>query len=351
MNIVWIVLGLALVYFVAKNNPNIGEELRKALQGLIEGFQKYADDAEIKKLLPALIVAIENAQKDNRWDFMEIVSVITLIIRIQQRIDWINKQNSSEPEPEPKPNRKWAIIGGVCTRTDDEWQKMKDIGFTHAWSFHPEYNTKFLGQCRRVGMKYIIMNPTKEFIVEHRNDEAVGGYWFGSHHEPDILGYNEGHKIEDRIRNYKMVRDNDPDILNHPVFLLMDDTKHSEGNYPGWKEGYTDKDHDILVIDSYPFLKGHTYEWMMARAKNFLMTYAKEDVFMPNLQAMYGKSGQYEFIYPDIEKQYREIHSWYGNKFSGAMFYLWGPGAEETGPAEDERLASQCKRVCEIIKQ
>jgi len=100
MQIVWIVLGLALVYIVAKNNPNIGEELKKVLQGLIASFQKYADDTEIKKLLPALILAIENASRDNRWDSMEIVSVVMLIIRTQQRIDWINKQNPPEPEPE-----------------------------------------------------------------------------------------------------------------------------------------------------------------------------------------------------------------------------------------------------------
>lgn len=81
---------------------------------------------------------------------------------------------------------------------------------------------------------------------------GCGGYWADTlGHEPDITDP----PMEERIRFYNTVRQLDPDKQARPVMEMMNNTAYDDfpdGQYPGWKYGFSDLTHDLLLVDCYP---------------------------------------------------------------------------------------------------
>lgn len=178
-------------------------------------------------------------------------------------------------EPELKEPRRMAVLGTCLPGCES---MMKDLGFTHAYGNRmgwPDYN-----ECERLGMKVFVNvrddnnMPSDEFIrktvagytddkgkfIPGWKDRPVcGGYWSDSvgGHEPDITNQPPSdiqRYLDQRKRFYDIVRSLDPDVTNHPVMEMFDCTEYDDfaGHpYPGWKLAYSDKTHDLLVVDIY----------------------------------------------------------------------------------------------------
>ena len=348
MSVIWIILGLLLVYIVAKNNPNLGEELSKVLKNLIDGFKKYAEDKEIKLLLPSLILAIENANKDNKWDFMEIVSVVTLIIKIQQRIAWIDSQSPQPPPPPPPPPEplKDKILFEV--EKSEDLPAVKELGFNTVQVYTMLYMNdnavkEYLDKCNGLGLKCMIsLAPSfddslpekraKDFVKMWKDHPAV--YSWYTLDEPVTRKVS----IEKQIEVYDLVRSWD----NHtPVSICI-----SARNDPHFYDEYfTDKAYDILLSNCYPLCKWNTfgddlvglrkYFWRAVEHVKFL-----DDKAIPVLQVHYD-DGTLRNPIGTIKNQYK-VWSEGEIKGSVAMFaFEWTGGI---GLKENKKLREEVKK-------
>ncbi len=161
------------------------------------------------------------------------------------------------PQGEPAVIRKMSILGTALTGSE---YMMKDLGFTHVYGnryYWPDYDlVESLGMQVFVNIRGVNGVPTDteiEYYVNLWKDRPVtGGYWADTlGHEPDITNPS----MEDRIRFYNTVRRIDPDKQTRPVMEMFDMTEDSDfpdGQYPGWKNTFSNLTHDLLLFDCYP---------------------------------------------------------------------------------------------------
>jgi len=198
----------------------------------------------------------------------------------------------------------------------------------------------------------IIIGCAGDVAAQKRLGEAKkhpnnGGYWLISGHEPDITGTEpswEEHK-QRRIEQYKIIRQEDPDIWNHPVFIFYDMTStydRAPGAYPGWEYAFTGEDHDVFLIDCYPGKEDGSldYEGMEKAARLVEIGLSRsKGQFIPNLDADYLPGDKP----PNVIEQFE----WWSKRFNiaGVCFWHGGHGTSGIGVYEDEYLQEQVKEI------
>jgi len=187
----------------------------------------------------------------------------------------------------------------------------------------------------------------RQRIGEAKKHPNNGGYWLISGHEPDITGTEpswEEHK-QRRIEQYKIIRQEDPDIWNHPVFIFYDMTStydRAPGAYPGWEYAFTGEDHDVFLIDCYPGKEDGSldYEGMEKAARLVEIGLSRsKGQFIPNLDADYLPGDKP----PNVIEQFE----WWSKRFNiaGVCFWHGGHGTSGIGVYEDEYLQEQVKEI------
>jgi len=353
MNTFWIVLILLAIYLIAKNDPIIANYLKER----IKGFKKYADDEEIKVLLPQLETAIEEAQKDNRWSIMEIVKVVILMDKIQRRINEINAEEPPEPEPELDIFKDKIVFG---VEGANHLEAIKETGFNVVQSYTLIYRNDnqvrdFLDKCEEISLKCIPSlsavfqgelseNKAKDFVNKWKSHSAVHSWY--------ILDEPILHKIakSEQVRIYNLVKSWDSNTkISMAIVSSNDEQKHKDYNC---SDAY-----DILIADCYPVSWWNESGWetveqlenCFGQGVRNVVKYANGKTVVPLMQAFYDKDlSKHYKPHGTVENQY---DVWKNNGIKGNVgFYAWqytkGPGL-----CDDEQLREEVKEFLECHKK
>lgn len=181
----------------------------------------------------------------------------------QEIFNTLGKPIAEWPEvEEPVTPRRWAIAG-TCMNRPDWYAALGRIGFTHI--YHNRACGMDMDRLERMGIK-VIINYTGEdeagwlkTFNAWGNKIVCGGSWLDdSGHEPDISRRGEKfenwmHRLAVRVRFCKFIRDRSSDVFGNPVVEMMDNTgSEFPGVHPGWSLAFSDKTHDLLLVDIYP---------------------------------------------------------------------------------------------------
>lgn len=179
-----------------------------------------------------------------------------------------------EPEKPPVTIRKMSILGTCLPGCETMWE---DLGGTHFYGNRygwPDYD-----EVERLGMKVFINihdditeKGIREIVNRWKERPGCGGYWSDTAggHEPDITNP----ALEQRIRFYETVRKHDPDRQNHPVMEMFDMT--ATGEFPpeqhqGWSLAWSDKTHDLMLVDCYPSMSQPRAEMRKSMERAFTL--------------------------------------------------------------------------------
>lgn len=263
---------------------------------------------------------------------------------------------AEQPETS-RPQRKISILW----MGDERWER--EFGGTHVVGFHEPSRPEWYWDSRVKLISYFKIGSTDNERIRARINEQQygaagtsytvknhpnnGGYWLISGHEPDITGTEpswEEHKLM-RIEQYKIIRQEDPDVWNHPVVIFYDMTStydRAPGTYPGWEHAFTGEDHDVFLIDCYPGKEDGSLDYAGmekgARLVKIGLSRSKGQ-FIPNLDADYAPGDKP----PNVIEQFE----WWSERFdiSGVCFWHSGIGTLAIGVYEDEYLAEQVKEI------
>lgn len=200
--------------------------------------------------------------------------------------------------------RKWAILGTCLDGCQDMWKELEGTHF-----YGNRYGWPDAERAGKLGMK-VFINPHGEYgtseaeikrmVLDWKDKPGCGGYWSdeAGGHEPDISGVC----MESRTLFYNTVRKYDPDIQNHPVMEMMNNTGYDDfpdEQYPGWKNAFSDKTHDLLLFDCYASMSENGIEDMQRTWDKFIKVYPHKHQVIPQMRAFgYEKGGiwrQYNF--------------------------------------------------------
>ncbi len=220
-------------------------------------------------------------------------TIVGVVVMIGSLASLAGKAGQVKP---PVEIRKMAILGTCLPGCEEMW---KELGGTHFYGNRfgwPDYD-----EAERLGMKVFVNirgqygYPTEAEITRHveewKDRAGCGGYWCDQlGHEPDITNP----PIDERIRFYRTVRKYDPDKQNHPVMEMFDQTEADDfpdNQYPGWKNAFSDKTHDLLLFDCYPALDKSDEEIQQSMERTwdkFISTYPHTHQVVPQMAA-FGK--------------------------------------------------------------
>lgn len=340
-----LVLGLSVLPFVAKaeyfpfdrtlSKPTIAE----AVDSQIAGVAITAETRLIKSAEHDEIFIIENGKKhwlQDWWTFVyiaeekeltwnELLAEIEIIGFERLRDDypvgptWVKKtitdiyegkkpRNIFYPRAPPVAIRKMTILGTCLPRCEEMWLDLNGTHFYgNRWDW-PSYE-----EAERLGLK-VFLNirgahgpPTeaeiRDTVLAWKDRPVTGGYWCDQlGHEPDICNQ----PLSERIRFYETVRKYDPDgIQDRPVMEMMDMTEADDfpdDLYPGWKNAFSDKTHNVLLFDCYPNA-GDSDEKIIAGMNEawdkFIKVYPHKHQVIPQISACSYREGfiwlQYRF--------------------------------------------------------
>ncbi len=283
---------------------------------------------------------------------------VVLIVALVSLVGLLSKQVSLRAQANPeagsttektetsRPQRKISILW----MGDERW--LDEFGGTHVVNFYEHARPSWFEGSKVKLISYLKRdsvenNTIRERVREAKNHPNNGGYWLISGHEPDITGTEPGwdeHRLR-RIEQYNIIREEDPDIWNHPVFIFYDMTStydRAPGTYPGWEHAFTGEDHDVFLIDCYPGKEDGSldYEGMEkgARLVKIGLSMSKGQ-FIPNLDADYMPGDKP----PNVLEQFE----WWSERFdiAGVCFWHSGIGTSAIGVYEDEYLQEQVKEI------
>lgn len=275
-------------------------------------------------------------------------SVGSEVIRVAQaKLDAIERgkditewpEEEPSPPPPPPPKYKMSVMGFWI---GSDYALCHDLGCTHLWSFKSSYIDPDAALAHGLKTWFHVWDVND--IKELKANPACGGYLAGSWHEPDLLGKD----IQANIDLYNAIRDIDPDKLARPCVILYDMTDTEAPQFPGWKGTFTPLDHDILVIDCYPYHQPYDPEKELKKGWRLVSTYEdlNKNQVIPHLQAFYGTAQHGgTFQKPDVWRQYEFWKAKLGTKSMG--FYTWVD--EYTGVSEDPWLQEQVRKVNQDI--
>jgi hypothetical protein len=234
---------------------------------------------------------------------------------------------------------------------DERW--LDEFGGTHLVSFHEPARPQWYPPSNIKLISYLKMDSTNDERIRNRVKEAKdlfnnGGYWLISGHEPDITGgdTNIPGTIEEnkrrRIRQYNIIRIEDPDSWNHPVVVFYDNTGEG-GGYPGYERAFTWEDHDVWIADIYANNSDGTVNIKgLEQAARLIETglSISHGQFIPNLGACYLDGEKPASLVEQFE--------WWDKRFGpleAVCFWNSGIGTVAFGIYENEYLAEEAKEI------
>ena len=244
--------------------------------------------------------------------------------------------------------RKISILGTCLPGCES---MMKDLGFTHAYGNRygwPDYD-----EVERLGMKVFVNihdditeNGIREIVNQWKDRPGCGGYWcdhFG--HEPDITNP----PMEERKRFYDTVRKYDPDMQNHPVMEMMNNTSFydfPDGQYPGWEKAFSNETHDLLLFDCYPGMDENAIKGMENTWKKFIKIFPKKHQVIPQMQAFNFEKGgiwrQYNFW------KEKMVSAEFNNPYKGQIAVCY---YDDASIRKNEELQQEIKQVNKARKE
>jgi len=278
---------------------------------------------------------------------VSLVGLLTKQVSLQVQASPEVRPVAEKPETS-RPQRKISILW----MGDERW--LDEFGGTHIVGFHeparpqwyPPSKIRLISYLKRV---CVDNDRIRQRVREAKGHPNNGGYWLVYGHEPDITGTEpswEEHK-QRRIEQYNLIREEDPDAWNHPVFIFYDMTSthdYAPGTYPGWEHAFTGDDHDIFVIDCYPGKEDGTLDYRgMEKAATKLVKEVglarSKGQFIPNFDACYLPGHKP----PPLVEQFE----WWSERFdiAGVCFWNSGIGSSAIGVYEDEYLQEQVKEI------
>lgn len=274
------------------------------------GFGPVVDEVDV---LP-----FEKLKEEYPVGDTKVIETVTTIVK------GANPKDIFYPEKSQVTIRKVAILGTCLPGCEEmmkelggvHYKKMSAYGNRTGW---PNYS-----ELERLGMKVIINIRDDiseagiiQMVQEYKDRPVCGGYWCDKlGHEPDITNP----PMYDRKRFYNIVREYDPDIQNHPVMEMMDNTTKS-GGYPGWKDVFSDETHDLLLFNCYPGMDKGAMVGMETMWDRFIKVFPHKHQVIPQMQAFNFQKGgiwrQYNFWKEKMSS------SEFDNPYRGQISVCW----------------------------